>query len=125
MPLYQVMQHPKGSKDPFSDSGAVFIQDRFSWTAALFTPLWTLYNGLIAETVIWTVGVVLLGIVAFALKNPGILFIYPFAAALIGWEASNILAAGLRRRGYFAGGDIVANSSDMAEMEWLKRGAGA
>lgn len=125
MPLYQVMQHPKGSQDPFTDSGAVFINDRFSWIAALLTPLWTLYNGLIAETIIWAVGAGALIIAGVALNNPAVWWIYPFVAALIGWEAPNILAAGLRRRGYLAAGDIVASSSDTAEMEWLKRGAGA
>ena len=124
MPLYQVMQHPKGSKDPFTDSGAVFIKDRFSFTAALFTPLWALYNGLIAEALVWLGFVIVLLAYAGSANNSGILWLYPFASLLIGYEAANILAAGLRRRGYTPVGDIIAVSADTAEMEWLKRGAG-
>lgn len=123
MPLYQVMQRPHGSSDPFAESGAVFIKDRFSWSATLITPVWALYEGLFAEFGVWLVFTLILGAVSAILNNPGILWAYPVMAILVGYEAPNIVAAGLRRRGFTPGGDIVAPSSDVAEMEWMKRGA--
>lgn len=125
MPLYQVMQRPHGSVDPFSESGAVFIKDRFSWSAALLTPIWAIYNGLFLETGIWVVLTLVLIGLATILNNPALVWAYPCFALLVGYEAPNILAAGLRRRGFVPGGDIVANSADVAEMEWMKRGATA
>jgi hypothetical protein len=123
MPLFQVMRRPHGTSDPHTESGAVFIRDRFSWSAALFTPVWMLYEGLILETGIWFVGVLVLGGISAFFDNPAIWLAYPGIALLVGFEAPNILVAGLRRRGFTPVGDIVANSADLAEMEWMKRGA--
>lgn len=123
MPLFQVMRRPHGTTDPHMESGAVFIRDRFSWSATLFTPIWALYEGLILEAGVWVVLTISLIALATILDNSAILLVYPCVAVLVGFEASNILAAGLRRRGFTPVGDIVAISADMAEMEWMKRGA--
>ena len=125
MSVFQVLQRPPGDFDPANESGAVFIEDRFSWFAALLPPVWALVHGLWIELIIWIVGMVALYGLNFLIGDEAVFYLYLLSAFFIGYEAANIRASALSRRGCTLAGDIVAGGEDLAEMEWLKQRAGA
>lgn len=119
MSVFQVFTHP----DPTSEAGVpVFIKEKFSWGAALLPPVWALVYGLWLEAVLWVLGVLVLRLLSFGIGEEAASWLYVLFAIFIGFEAANIRAAGLRRKGYHGEGDVVASSDDVAEMLWLKSG---
>lgn len=124
MSLYQVLKRPQDSFDPASESGAVFIEDRFSWGAALFPPLWALFHGLWLELIVWIAAMVALVGLDMILGDVSAT-LYLLGALLLGFEAANIRAAALRRKGFHPEGDLIASGEDLAELAWLQRGVKA
>lgn len=120
MSLYQVLQHPLGVEVSSDESGARFIQERFSWSAALIPPLWAMVHGLWLELLIWITAMLLLVGVDRMLGEEVSFWLYVLCAIFIGFEAANIRASALRRKGFRLAGDIIAPSEDIAEMTWLK-----
>lgn len=121
MSIFQVFVHPDARLDARAPH---FIEEKFSWGAALVPPVWALVHGLWLETLIWVIGIVALGSLSFLIGDEAVSWLYLLSAVLIGFEAADIRAAALRRKGYDDEGDVIAPSDDVAEMLWLKSGAG-
>lgn len=121
MSIFQVMQRPGGAIDPLIDSGAVFIEDRFSWFATLLPPLWAVAYGLWLELFIWIAAMVALSGVAYLFGDELSFWLYVLVSLFIGYEAGAIRAKAYARKGFTPAGDIVAGGQDLAEMEWLKQ----
>jgi hypothetical protein len=96
------------------------VPDRFSWLAALLPPLFALLHGLWLELVVYVIAVVLLGAAAPTFGGTAIFWIYVAFALWIGFEAPAMRRSALRRRGWRFRSDIVAASSDMAELEGFR-----
>lgn len=122
MPLYQVLSRPDPAALYAGESGAVFIEEKFSWGAFVLMPVWALAHGLWRELVLWMIATALLVLLAFVIGFDAAFWLYVLGAVLTGFEAGNIRAASLRRDGYSPMGDIVAMAPEMAEMEYIKRG---
>jgi len=121
MHLFQVLLRPGASSDPLSDSGAVFVADRFSWFAALVPPLWALVYGLWVELFIWIGAMALLGVLDLVLGGEATFWFYALSAIWVGYEASTIRVAALRRKQFQSVGDLVAQNEIAAEINWIKK----
>jgi hypothetical protein len=98
------------------DADCRFIRDGFSWTAALFPVLCSLWHGLFLDAAILFV----LRVLAFgALTDPGLggpaFLLFAVPSLLYGFEASNRLAARLQKQGWHGEGVICARTLADAE----------
>lgn len=116
MTLFMAMQN-SGRTD---DAALVLIPDRFNWWAFLFAPVWVLFRGL------WRV-FALLAAISISLVLLSSFLILPLAALYgvgalwLGFEASNLLARNLHRRGWKRAGELIASNLEEAEALYLLR----
>jgi len=125
MSIYHVLYRPLAIKDPAIESGALFIEERFSWFAALLPPLWAIAHGLWIELIIWIVLMAALVALSFGIGDEAGFWLYVLGASLLGFEAATVRLRALERRGYQPMGEMVASGEDIAEMEWVRRGVQA
>lgn len=116
MTLYSVFDH-----EPLSSEPLAVIAEKFSWFAALVTPVWALVHGVWLGLGLWIVGVVGLYFVASLVGEDAISAIYMLFAAYFGFEAPALRAASLRRRGWRYRSDIIAGAEDLALLEYVKQ----
>jgi hypothetical protein len=99
-----------------SDADCRFIRDGFSWTAALFPVLHSLWHGLFLDAAILFV---LRALGLFALTDPrlsGTAFLLLAVPSLLhGFEAGNRLATTLQKQGWHGEGAICARTLADAE----------
>jgi hypothetical protein len=98
-----------------------FVRDGFSWAAALFAPLWMIARGLWLALVIYLVGVVALGSLAYAFGLSDEIRAVVFLAlhVLIGFEADEIERWTLSRKGWQTIGSITGDSAIDCERRFL------
>ncbi|UJQ93475.1 DUF2628 domain-containing protein [Mariluticola halotolerans] len=125
MSIFHVFYRPSGIKDPAIESGALFVEERFSWFAALLPPFWAMAHGLWVELLVWLGLMVALVAVSFGLGDEAGFWLYVLGAVLLGFEAATIRMRALIRRGYQPMGDLIATDAELAEMAWVKRGVSA
>ncbi|MFN3744444.1 MAG: DUF2628 domain-containing protein [Hyphomicrobiaceae bacterium] len=115
MRVYTVHESRNPPSDRLDRAEALrFVRDGFSWTAAIFTPLWLLFRGfwlaLIAYIVVVTV--LALGLRTLGISDEMSSLFFLALHVLIGFEADTIERWTLRRNGWemigtVAGRDIV------------------
>ena len=122
MSLYTVLEPPQrtGSLAERADR-IVFIRDRFSLSAFLFTPLWLIYRALWLVLVAY---LLILGALAFAMHRLHLgdgeqILIVILIAWLIGLEAANLRRWTLVRRGWRELGTVVAGDFEEAEQRFF------
>jgi hypothetical protein len=92
--VYTVHQPADPPADRIDRAEALrFVRDGFTWTAALFAPLWMIARGLWLALIVYLVGVAALGALAFAIGLSDEIRAVLFLAlhALIGFEADQML----------------------------------
>jgi hypothetical protein len=122
MRTYTIHERPDPAADRVDRAEAlVFVKDGFSWTAALFAPLWLLVHRL------WWP---LLGyaIISGAFQLPQLLFTFDqrwlglaaFAVnVLIGFEADTLRRWGLERRGWHTVGTVSGRTTAECERRFF------
>lgn len=116
MPLYRVFARPAAA----TDAGAVFIAEKFSWSAMILPPLWALAHGLWLELVLILAGMLLLFAAAIVIGGMAALLVYGLAAIFLGFAAPGLRARALLRRGYDRKGDAIALGPEFAEAEYIR-----
>lgn len=120
MSLYRIFARPQVSGAEAGLPSSVVVREKFSLFAALLPPLWALVHFMWAEALVW-LGITLILNFSALILGDAAFWLYVLFAVWIGFEAKNLRAASLLRKGYVDQGTFVASSTDMAEMEWVKK----
>ena len=98
-----------------------FVREGFTWTAALFAPLWMVARGLWLALVVYLVGVTALGALAVAVGLSDEIRTVMFLAlhVLIGFEADQIERWTLTRNGWQMIGSITGENAVDCERRFL------
>ena len=98
-----------------------FVRDGFTWTAALFAPLWMIARGLWLALLLYVIGVAALGVVSLALGLSDEICAVLFLAlhVLIGFEADQIERWTLARNGWQMIGSITGENALDCERRFL------
>jgi hypothetical protein len=117
---YTVHEPPDAPPDRIDRAeGLVFVKDGFSWTAALFAPVWLIVHRL------WLplLGYVLLSVLILWLDSlvvPDITTLAMLALyLLIGFEADALRRWGLGRRGWSTIGTVTGRTADECERRFF------
>ncbi len=97
------------------------VADRFSWFAALLTPVYALAHGLWLLLAGWVLAVAAVVALGWFGGGDAAFWAYVLVAMLIGFEAGAFQRRALRHRGFQHAGDYFATEPDLAIVEALKR----
>jgi len=121
--VYSVYEPPAEASDLVARAEAlVFVKEGFSWPALLLPGLWLLYRRL---WVAFALFLLLLGLLAWALgpseEGQSLLeWLTLGIAVLLAFEANDLRAAALERRGYALAGIAIGPGLDAAELSFLR-----
>jgi hypothetical protein len=108
-----------------SDAAArvVFVRDKFSWPALLFTPLWLLWHRLWLAFVIFLAVEILLSVALyyFGLQDTAADFVLLLPPLVVAFEAAQLKAFRLIRRGYREVDAVLAEDLESAERRYFER----
>lgn len=125
MSIFRVMYRPD-VLEPGSDLRHLkLIEDKFSWTAAIVPPAYALAHGLWFELVLYIVALLVVWFIGSGLGADAGVWTYILLCIWIGFEATSFRLSALRRKGYRADGDIVAEDEMLAAKAWVMRGVAA
>ena len=98
-----------------------FVREGFTWSAALFAPLWMIVRGLWLALIIYLVGVAAVGLLASAIGLSDEMRAVMFLAlhVLIGFEADQIERWTLARNGWQMIGSITGQDALDCERRFL------
>jgi len=100
-----------------------FVRDKFSWPALFFTPVWLLLNRLwLAFVIFCAVEVLLLvALYYFGLQNTAADFVLLLPPLVVAFEAAQLKAFRLVRRGYREADAVLADDLEGAERRYFER----
>jgi hypothetical protein len=122
MTVYMVFEPPRRGDDPVKHAERiVFVRDRFSWSAFLFTPLWMLWRRLWLALVAY---VVLIAVLMVALSALGAgagarITVLVLISLLIGFEAATLRRWTLLRRGWRELSTVIGDDREAAERRFF------
>ncbi len=122
MVVFNVYEPPDPPRDRLDRAvDLVFVKDGFSWLAAIFPAVWFLVKGLWLELILILSGAAVL---SWGIETSGaasalsgmVLFIVQI---VIGFEAGEIQAAALERRGWRLAGTVTGRNRDDCERRFF------
>ena len=123
MPAYTVHEPPPrdGADAAAAADRFVFVRDKFSLWAFLFSPFWMIWRGLWLVLVLYIVAMVLLQVGLWAVGAPtGVRFtVGVLIALLIGFEGPSLRRWTYNRRGWINHGVVVADDEETAERRFF------
>ncbi len=119
MALFQILQKAN-KQNQIWDENNVLIEDRFYWLAAIFPPLWLISKNLWLEFILWLAFIFFLSAITSLIGEEASFWLYIISAIWIGFEAPNILARALKRKGFEFIGEILADNFEKAQIKWAK-----
>jgi Protein of unknown function (DUF2628) len=117
MTLYSI--YVKAEPKSGFDAVPLAVPEKFSWAAALLTPLYALTQGLWLLLLFWCV---LAGALVYAsgiIGDEAAWAIYALVSVFTGFEAPALKRDALIWRGYAYRGDIIAAAEDLAQRDFL------
>jgi len=117
MPLYRVVQKPNAQ----SPLETIYLAERFSWFAFVLPPVWALVHWMWLEALVWLVVTVGLGAASWLIGDAAANWLYVLFALWIGFAATSLRVANLRRRGYGDAGFVGAVDEIAAEQDVIAR----
>jgi uncharacterized protein DUF2628 len=102
--------------------GLAFVRDGFSWSAALFTPIWLLVHRLWWPFLTYVLAGIALGLIWESIAfDPGWISLAALALSLlVGFEASTLRRWSLARRGWSALGSVSGRNAEECERRWFE-----
>jgi hypothetical protein len=99
-----------------------FVRDGFSWSAALFTPIWMLAHRLWWPLLAYIVVTLVLDLVWEGMSlDPGWISLAALALSLlVGFEASTLRRWSLARRGWSTLGSVSGRNAEDCERRWFE-----
>lgn len=117
MTLYSIFEKPQAKAA--KDRAPVAIAERFSWFAALLTPLYALVNGLWLLLIFWVALVMGLGFASRIIGTDAAVGLYLVVVFFLGFEAPALRRDWLLLRGWQWRGDIISSAEDLAQRDYL------
>ncbi|MEO1206870.1 MAG: DUF2628 domain-containing protein [Pseudomonadota bacterium] len=128
MVAYTVHEPPHSGGDRLDRAETlVFVKDGFNFAAALFTPIWFLFNRMWLAALIYVVGImgISLAMAALGATNAWVMLVQVAINILIGFEADSIKRWTLERKGWTPVGTVTGRNSTECERrffeDWLPR----
>lgn len=111
--------HKKNQSD--SDSIAIYVPERFSWTAMLLTPFWILYHKLWGVFIGYLICSFLINelIISEIINTSSGFVLYYGLSALFGFSAFDFYRDSLKSKGFKLVDIIIASSEDEAELKYI------
>jgi hypothetical protein len=124
MPAFTVHEPPRREDDDDAAATAdrfVFVRDKFSMWAFLFSPLWMIWRGLWLVLLLYIVAMIALQAGLWALGASGkVQFtVGILIGLLIGFEASSLRRWTFARRNWISHGVVVADDEESAERRFF------
>ncbi len=122
MPTYQVFEPADGMRTQANAERVVFLQEKFSMWAFVFTPFWLLRHRLWLAFAAWLVAFVAITIIGIALgfgPYAG-LAASLFPSLFFALEAVSLRSKKLLRSGYRDAGTVVAEDLETAERRFFE-----
>ena len=121
MRTYLVFEPDAATSD--ATARVTFVRDKFSWPALFFTPVWLLLNRLWLAFVIFCAVEVLLLVTLyyFGLQNTAADFVLLLPPLVVAFEAAQLKAFRLVRRGYREADAVLADDLEGAERRYFER----
>lgn len=117
---YTVHEPPDSPPDRTDRAeGLVFVRDGFSWTAALFAPLWLIGHRLWWPLLGYLVLSGLLGSLATTVDTAWTTLATIALHLLIGFEADTLRRWSLERRGWHTIGSVTGRTADECERRFF------
>jgi hypothetical protein len=108
---------------PDAAARVAFVRDKFSWPALLFTPLWLLWHRLwLAFVIFCAVGILISSaLYYFGLQNTVADLALVLPSLVVAFEATQLRAFRLVRRGYREADAVLADDLEGAERRYFER----
>jgi hypothetical protein len=118
---YIVFDPPGGARTLEAAERVVFLREKFSWPALLFTPIWLLWSRLWLAFLGWVVltVAVAVGMTALGLKDYAGFCAAAIPSLIAGFEATALKRRKLIRRRFRETAAIVAEDRDTAERRFF------
>jgi len=120
--VYMVFEPPERDGDAVERAERiVFVPDRFTWSAFLFTPLWMLWHRLWLALLVYlaVMAAVIVGLERAGFGTGARAAIVALIALLIGFEAPSLRRWNLRRRGWRELGTVIGDDLETAERRFF------
>lgn len=131
MAIFTVHLPPAAMGEAPAAEKIVFLREGFSLPAFFFGPFWLAWNRAWIAAGAWTLALILVGAIGWALQMPedAASYLALAMAAALGFEGDRAVAWSLARRGYTESGVVIADNLDEAEEvffhNWRPAPAGA
>jgi hypothetical protein len=122
MTVYMVFEPPQRGADPLRHAERiVFVRDRFSWAAFLFTPLWMLWRQLwlVLIAYIVVIAAVMAGLTWLGAGAAAQFWVFVLIGLLIGFEAATLRRWTLLRRGWRELSTVIGDDREAAERRFF------
>ena len=108
---------------PDAAARVALVRDKFSWPALFFTPVWLLLNRLWLAFVIFCAVEILLAcaLYYFGLQDTAADFVLLLPPLVVAFEAAQLKAFRLVRRGYREADAVLADDLEGAERRYFER----
>jgi hypothetical protein len=119
MAVYRVYESPQVGRT----DRVAFVRDGFTWSAAIFGPLWMIRHGLwlVLALYIGVIGALLAGLSATGASAETGVLVFFLVAIFVGLEAATFRQDTLIGRGWRDAGVIVARNVEAAERRFFDR----
>jgi hypothetical protein len=122
MPAFAVLEPPGHGDTPAGHPDRfIFLQEKFSFSAFLFGPLWMIWRRLWLELLAYLVGLAWVGAALYALGVgwPAAVLIFGLIQLLLGLEATSLVHWMRVRYGWRDSGVVIADDLDLAERRFF------
>ncbi len=121
MKTYIVFEPPGGARTLEAAERVVFLREKFSWPALLFTPIWFLWNRLWLAFLGWALLTVVIaaGMIALGLREYVGFVAIALPSLIAGFEATALKRRKLLRRGFREVAVVATDDRDGAERRFF------
>jgi hypothetical protein len=128
---YLVLEPAGGSRNAVATDAVRFVQEKFYWSALLFTPLWMIWHGLWLALCGWFAATVTIAgfAYAFGLNQTASAIVLLLPSLVAAFEGSALRRRKLMRAGFRDAGVAIGEDLEDAERrffaDWNLRGTGS
>lgn len=118
-----VVYEPGNPRAAESAERAVFVREKFSWTAFFFAPLWLLFNRLWLAFVLFCSAEILIacGLYLLGLRGPAGLAALLLPPLIVAFEGAQLKRFRLQRKDYRETDVVTASDLESAERRYFER----
>jgi uncharacterized protein DUF2628 len=118
-----VVYEPESTRAADSMDRAVFVREKFSWTAFFFAPVWLLFKRLWLAFVLFCAAETLIacGLYLAGLRGPAALAALLLPPLVVAFEGAQLQRFRLQQKDYRETDVVIANDLESAERRYFER----